>query len=135
MKIKVIAPSIILIAAALLFYVNMRPSLPDGYINLDAKAAQARLVQSSDVYILDVRTPAEFRDGHIANAVNMDFYENGFERKLKALDRDAQYLVYCRTGNRSSSTLKLMHRLDFTKVWHLKKGIVDWKGSGLPLSK
>lgn len=135
MKIKIIVPSIILVAAAVMFYVNMGPPLPDGYVHLDAKAAQAQLVESPDVHILDVRTPAEFRDGHIANAVNIDFYENDFERNLEALDRNTQYFVYCRTGNRSSSTLKLMHRLGFTKVWHLDKGIVDWKSSGLPLVK
>ncbi|BDQ36869.1 rhodanese-like domain-containing protein [Pseudodesulfovibrio nedwellii] len=135
MKIKIIVPSVILIAAALLFYVNMNPPLPEGYVDFDAKAAQVQLVQSSDVLILDVRTFVEFRDGHINNAVNIDFYRNDFERKLKALDRNAQYFVYCRTGNRSLSTLKLMHRLGFTKVWHLNKGVVDWKESGLPLSK
>jgi len=135
MKIKTIVPTVILIAAALLFYMNMSPPTPEGYVDFDAVTAQAQLAQSLDVHIIDVRTPAEFRDGHIENAENIDFYGKDFERNLKKLDRSAHYFIYCRTGNRSSSTLKLMHRLGFTKVWHLDKGTVDWNGSGLPLVK
>nr|WP_321513940.1 rhodanese-like domain-containing protein [uncultured Pseudodesulfovibrio sp.] len=135
MKTKTIVPIIICIAAAFLLYMNLNVSVPEGYVDLDAVAAQSQLAQSSDVQIIDVRTPAEFLGGHIEGARNIDFYGKDFEGELKELDRNAQYFIYCRTGNRSSSALKLMHRLGFTKVWHLHRGIVDWKGSGLPLVK
>ena len=50
------------------------------------------------VAILDVRTPQEFAQGHLAGAMNIDSSAPDFEQKLAALDRDKTYLVYCRVG-------------------------------------
>jgi rhodanese-related sulfurtransferase len=55
----------------------------------------------ADFVILDVRTPAEFAEGHIDRAVNLDVQSRDFEKRLRTLDRNKSYLVYCRTGNRS----------------------------------
>ncbi len=52
--------------------------------------------------LLDVRTPEEFAHGRIAGAVNLDYRGADFQGDLARLDRSRTYLVYCRTGNRSS---------------------------------
>ncbi|NDV19573.1 rhodanese-like domain-containing protein [Pseudodesulfovibrio sp. JC047] len=135
MKIKKIVSVLILSALVAIFFVNLNSSLPDGYVNIDAVSAQARLESGAAVTVLDVRTPAEFKAGHIQGAVNIDYQGKLFESQLEGLDRDAQYLVYCRTGNRSTSALKLMHRQGFSMVWHLAHGIEDWTKKGLPLDK
>ncbi|QJB55011.1 rhodanese-like domain-containing protein [Pseudodesulfovibrio sp. zrk46] len=129
---KIVIPVVILLVAGMLFFFNMAPT-PEGYTDFQAVEAQEQLNANKAVVVLDIRTPAEFNSGHIPGAVNVDFYSKDFEAELSKLDKNAQYFVYCRTGNRSSSALKLMHKLGFTKVWHLYKGIVDWKGAGLPL--
>jgi rhodanese-related sulfurtransferase len=90
---------------------------------------------NSEFVILDVRTPKEFTQGHIAGAVLLDFRNPKFVSGLKRLDRSKTYLIYCRSGNRSGQTLKLIESMDFRKVYHLKHGIIDWQKEKLPLAK
>jgi len=88
-----------------------------------------------NVVILDIRTPAEFRAGHIAGAVMLDFYSSTFARDFKNLDRSKTYLVYCRSGNRSGQLMRAITNLGFKKVYNLESGIKDWLGKGYPLKK
>lgn len=135
MKNKYIVPIIILLVAGMFFYVNIGPSVPDGYADFQAVEAQSQLQSTPDVRVLDVRTPAEFVGGHIRNAENIDYYAKDFTEKLDTLDRDTQYFIYCHSGSRSSSTMKKMAQLGFTKVWHLSDGITSWIKAGLPLER
>ncbi len=82
-----------------------------------------------DFVILDVRTPKEFSEGHVENAVNIDFYEDAFPDELEGLDRDKTYLIYCRTGGRSGSTFKMMRELGFQNVYNMKGGIEGWRAT------
>ena len=84
--------------------------------------------------VLDVRTPDEFGEGHIAGATNLDFYEPQFAGWLDELDKDAPYFVYCRSGNRSVQTIEMMKDLGFAEVYELDGGIVSWAQAGLPLN-
>ena len=58
--------------------------------------------------LLDVRTPEEFAAGHLAGAENIDFYAADFADQIDALDQGEQYVVYCRSGNRSGQATALM---------------------------
>ena len=80
--------------------------------------------------LIDVRTPGEYAAGFIEGAINIDFYEPSFASEIGALDRDERYFVYCRSGNRSASTMDLMEQLGFTDVHHLDGGINDWIAAG-----
>jgi rhodanese-related sulfurtransferase len=86
-----------------------------------------------DFVILDVRTLSEFTDGHIAGALNIDVNLPSFRGEIAKLNRNDSYLVYCRTGNRSRTALAIMGELGFTHIYHLKSGITEWTGSGLPV--
>ncbi len=102
---------------------------------VDAPAAQELLAAPpSGLVVLDVRTPEEFDQGRIAGAENIDFYASDFSTRLDALDKDAPYFVYCRSGNRSASTIDIMRDLGFTSVYELDGGIVSWAEAGLPFS-
>ncbi|GEM_PF-1146813 len=89
----------------------------------------------SDFVILDVRTPSEYSEGHIANSMLLNFYEPDFQDKLNQLDKNKRYLIYCRSGSRSGRTLKLMEKLKFREVYNLSGGIINWKSKKLPLEK
>lgn len=89
--------------------------------------------RSPDVVILDVRTPEEYAAGHVAGSVNIDFYAADFAQQLDLLPKDAPYVVYCRSGNRSGSTMPIMEELGFTEVWDVDGGIVAWNAAGLPI--
>ena len=82
--------------------------------------------------VLDVRTPEEFAGPHLTGAVNVDFYDSYFQSRLDLLDKDTPYLVYCRSGNRSGSTIEIMKDLGFTEVYDVDGGINAWVGAGLP---
>jgi len=85
--------------------------------------------------ILDVRTPAEYAEGHIEGAINIDFYSSEFEEMVKALDRDDTYFIYCRSGNRSGQARNLMEGLGFAEVYNLSGGINAWQDAGLATVK
>ncbi|MBA7679383.1 Thiosulfate sulfurtransferase GlpE [subsurface metagenome] len=88
-----------------------------------------------DFVIIDVRTPEEFADSHIENAVNIDYYSETFRDELNLLDKNKTYLIYCRSGNRSGSALDIMEELNFRAVYHLSDGIIGWNEEGLPTVK
>lgn len=66
--------------------------------------------------IVDVRTPAEFASGHLEGAINIDVRAADFDAQVDALDRDAEYLVYCRSGNRAGSAIDRMAAMGFTTL-------------------
>ena len=113
-------------------------ALAAGAVATDVTVAQAnKLVQERsgkpDFVILDVRTPAEFADGHLVGAVNIDIQAPDFEGRLKLLDRARTYLVYCRTGNRSLRAVQAMERLGFRSIFHMTQGMVGWQAQKLPV--
>jgi rhodanese-related sulfurtransferase len=88
-----------------------------------------------DFIILDVRTPDEFISGYIAGAINIDYYSPEFRANISKLDQDKQYVVYCRTDNRSTATVRLMLDLGFEKMQNFSGGITQWIQNGYPTVK
>ena len=82
--------------------------------------------------IIDVRTPGEFSQGHLKNAINYDISSSGFEKQIASLDKSKPVLVYCLTGSRSMYALKYMQSIGFKQVFELSGGILKWRASGLP---
>jgi rhodanese-related sulfurtransferase len=123
------------LAAALFFYRQYGLSAQEGVTPVSAAQAQEALAADPDIRVLDIRTPAEYAEGHVRGAMNIDFTSADFAKRLEELDPDATYLVYCRSGNRSAKAMKVFGRLGFTRILHLSKGIKDWQAQGLPLVK
>ncbi len=88
-----------------------------------------------DFVIIDVRTPEEFAEEHIENAINLDYYSKTFRDELNKLDKNKKYLIYCRSGNRSGKALDIMAELNFREVYNILDGIIAWKAEGLPTTK
>ncbi|MFC1994464.1 rhodanese-like domain-containing protein [Chloroflexota bacterium] len=88
---------------------------------------------NSDFIIIDVRTPNEFTDGYIKDAINMDFMSDEFRDNIGKLDRDRTYLIYCRTANRSRGAVDIMEELRFQSLYHMLGGITQWENDGLPV--
>lgn len=92
------------------------------------------LAAEPDRVVIDVRTPAEFAAGHLEGAVLVDYEAADFRDRVAELDRDASYLVYCRSGNRSAGARQVMEDLGFTDVVDVAGGITAWAGAGLPVA-
>lgn len=97
------------------------------------KALLDRHQANPHIVLLDVRTAGEFNNGHIQGAVLMDYYSRDFLNRLKALDRDKTYLIYCRSGNRSGKSLAIFDRLGFRRAYHMATGINGWSREKYPL--
>lgn len=97
--------------------------------SLDEAAALLRN-PPADLVIVDIRTPEEFRNGHLPGAVNMDFFGPRFDVQLSTLPQGAPVLLYCRTGNRSSQALDRFKKTAAGTVYHLTEGISAWVKAG-----
>ena len=74
----------------------------------ESNSSEDAVVLQSDAIIIDVRTPEEFAAGHLEGAVLIDIKDASFDSKIAALDPDAAYIVYCRSGNRSAQAVERM---------------------------
>ncbi len=93
---------------------------------------KAKVESTQSAVILDVRTPEEYHDGHLANAVNMDWNDDAFGQQIKPLDKNAPVFVYCYGGGRSSAAAKELRKQGFKEVYDLKGGMSAWREAGLP---
>ena len=92
------------------------------------------LVADSNVVVLDVRTVAEFTEGHIERAILIDQGQSDFVEKAKAtLPIDKKIAVYCRSGRRSANAAGKLADIGY-KCVNLKGGIIAWKEAGMPVS-
>ena len=98
-----------------------------------ADAAQVIADDPAGLVILDIRTLDEFNEARLADAIMVDFYAVDFADQLDALDKKVAYVMYCRTGNRSSDAVKTMKDLGFVEVYEIDGGIVNWIDQGYPI--
>ena len=94
----------------------------------------AVLVADSNVVVLDVRTAAEFAEGHIQGANLIDQGQSDFVEKAKAiLPVGKKIAIYCRSGRRSANAAGKLADEGY-KCVNLKGGIVAWKEAGKPVT-
>lgn len=104
------------------------------YSNVSVDEFQT-IIATPDVQLLDVRTPEEFAEGHIAGAVLVDVNESDFEEKAVAvLDASRPVAVYCRSGRRSARAASLLTTRGY-RVTNLDGGVIAWQDAGKSLVK
>lgn len=95
------------------------------YTNVDV-AGFKQVVTQDSAFILDVRTPQEYAEGHIANATNIDVHLPNFvEQAVQRLPQGRTIAVYCRSGKRSAMAAKMLTAKGF-KVVNLLGGYMAW---------
>ncbi len=93
-----------------------------------------KAIKQSKVQLVDVRTPAEFKQGHIKGARNINVSDSNFSKQILTLKKRIPVAVYCRSGHRSKVAANKLIEKGFT-VFELNHGINDWSGQGKPLEK
>jgi phage shock protein E len=83
--------------------------------------------------VLDVRTPAEFAQGHIPGAVNIPHTELASRLEELSPAREADIVVYCRTGNRTSQALGILEKAGFGRLYHLQGDYTRWSEEKRPV--
>ncbi len=87
------------------------------------------------VFVLDVREPSEFRDGHIVDAVLIPLGQ--LEQRAAELDgqKDKPMLVICGSGVRSMQAIRILSKQGFTQMQNVRGGMNAWRKAKLPMEK
>ncbi len=120
----------VLILAAGAYYFMQMGSGNSGYGNVDVAEARDLIGEKPHLVILDVRTVSEFDSGHLEGAINIPV--EALSGSLSELNPNDELLVYCRTGNRSTTAVGILRENGYDQIYHMDGGIVAWNSAGFP---
>ena len=127
---KIIVVFAVIGLAVAAFYFMQMGSGNSGYGNVDVGEARDLIGEKAGLVILDVRTVSEFESGHLDGAINIPVDE--LSGRLSELNPDDELLVYCRTGNRSTTAVGILRENGYDQIYHMDGGIVAWNSAGFP---
>ena len=122
----------LLLLLASIFVLSCSSPAPSG---LDTDAFEQRLNSTDEKIILDVRTPAEYHQGHLSDATLIDVQGSDFEAKVGKLDKSMPVFVYCASGIRSEKAVRILRDQGFTKIFELEGGLRELADAGKPLER
>lgn len=117
-------------AALAALAVALSACAPPGPVQVVSAEKAVDIIGDEHPTVLDVRTPAEFGQGHIPGALNIDIKSADFTRLVDRLPKDDPYLVICRSGTRSAQAAKIMAGLGFGSVYDVDGGVLAWADAG-----
>jgi len=97
-------------------------------------AEATRLLNHENATMIDMRTDKDYREGHIANAVNVPTGNADIPASLSK-HRERPVVVYCQRGQRSTALCNKLSKQGFESVYNLKGGVLAWQKAELPLTK
>ncbi len=129
----IVAIGIILLLAAAGIAIAQQPPLSAAPTQLpaDISVAQAAQAQKDGAFILDVREPSEWAQGHIAGATLIPLGD--LPNRLTEVPRNREVVVVCRTGVRSAQGRDILKQAGFTRVTSMTGGLTQWQAQGLPV--
>jgi len=103
------------------------------YVNITAEDLYKRVKAGEKPLIVDVRTQEEWQAGHIdiAKLIPLQSLPDG----AKALDKNQEIVLICRSGNRSAQAAELLAAAGFTKLVNVTGGMQSWEKLGAPMVK
>ena len=99
----------------------------------DADGFELKLQQATSPQLVDVRTPAEFAEFHIAGAQNIDVNGENFEQAISVLNKKQPVFVYCKGGTRSMKAAGILESQGYNPIFNLDGGITGWREKGKPM--
>ena len=108
---------------------------PPGGAPLAVDAFNQKLTATPQGQLLDVRTPEEYAQGHLAKSQNIDVKDPVFVQKLATLDKDKPVFVYCLAGSRSAKAAQLLIDNGFKEVYDMQGGFLKWSSAKMPFEK
>lgn len=99
---------------------------------LSANLFENKIKSTEHAVVLDVRTPEEFKKGHLNAALNLDWKNAEFNEQLKAIDKNEPIFLYCLSGGRSAEAVSELKKQGFTNINELDGGILAWRAKDLP---
>jgi rhodanese-related sulfurtransferase len=102
-------------------------------VSLGPQEFEKQLATEGERILLDVRTPGEFGERHLAGALNIDYNGADFDARIEKLDKTQPVYVYCLSGGRSAAAAQTLTDIGFTKVYEMKGGISRWIAENHPV--
>lgn len=94
----------------------------------DVNKLELEKMLSKGAILIDVRSPQEYKEGHLKGAVSIPEYELISRCRQELENKDATYIVYCSSGSRSKKAQKQLEKLGYTNVYNLYNGIENYWG-------
>ena len=122
------------VCIALIGLMACTPKQQDKFKNLSADEFEDYL-QKDSIQLVDVRTVAEYTEGHIPGSLNINVLDEQFAAIADStLQKDKPIALYCRSGKRSKKAAAILSRKGY-KVYELDKGFIGWKEAGKETEK
>lgn len=101
--------------------------------NVSSPEAKQLLLKNRNIFLLDCRTPDEFRQARLTGAVLIPI--NEIERRLNEVPKNKPILVYCAVGSRSNLVAGFLANKGYGEVYNMTDGIVGWYRNGFPIAR
>ena len=93
--------------------------------DLGGREFKDKFTATAGAVLVDVRTAGEFSSGTIQGAKNIDFMSPDFKEQFLKLDKNKEYFLFCRSGNRSGQACNILSKEGY-KVYNLAGGVGAW---------
>ena len=118
-----------IVAAAMALTASL--AIAGGYRNMGSAEVKALLAKNRNVFLLDVRTPEEYRQAHLPGSVLIPI--NEIERRVTEIPKNRTIVVYCAVGSRSVPVAGFLASRGFSDIYNMSDGIVGWYRSGFAI--
>ena len=105
----------------------VRKQFPD-VPQVSTSALATRIEKGEEIIIIDAREPGEFEVSRLPGAINVQTVEGAGE-----LSKDAEIIVYCSVGYRSSALAQLLRKAGFSKSSNLEGSLFQWANEDRPM--
>ena len=126
----IVVVAIIGIAVAANYFMRLG-SGGSGYGNVDVGEARDLIGEKGGLVVLDVRTVSEYDGDHLEGAINIPV--EVLSQHLSELNKNDELLVYCRTGNRSTTAVGILRENGYDRIYHMDGGIMAWGSAKFPI--
>lgn len=91
--------------------------------NIDYENAKMILKNDKDCILLDVRSPQEYKEGHLDGSINIPLYniEDNVKKVIKNVD--TPIIVYCQSGGRSKKALEILKKEGYSNLYNIEGGL------------
>ncbi len=124
---------LLIISIGLTYYLYLKGYIFSNFKNIDPKTAYTLIKnEKNKVFLLDVRTPEEYKEEHIPESYLIPI--DSLPNQIDKIPKEKKIIIYCRSGMRSASASRLLSSLGY-EVYNITGGIKSWKKEGLPVEK